>query len=150
MHRPYAPYARRIKVICLVLIGFTIHAVTHGQDVTPVGNGTAIKKQVKAVFDATSPAIVRFAYGKERKLRFGCGVIVSPSGYVAVSGPVHAVIDDDLLDLCLVDGRHVRGKALGWSSEFGFGMLKITDPGPWPHVKVSDSVRAGQVCVALT
>jgi S1-C subfamily serine protease len=147
--RMHSTSAHWMKAICLVFLAVSIHAVTHGQDVASVGDGAAIKRRAKAVVDANSPAIVRFAYGKEPKLRFGCGVIVDPSGHVAISGPVHAVLDDDLLDLRLVDGRHVRGKALGWSSEFGLGMLKIIDPGPWPHVEVSDNTQTGQVCVAL-
>ena len=92
---------------------------------------------------------MRFAYGNEPTLQFGCGVIVSASGHVAVSGPVQYVMDDALLDLQLIDGRSVNGKALGWSSEFGVGMLKITDPGEWPYVKLSKRAEVGEVCVAL-
>ena len=43
----------------------------------------------------------------------------------------------------------MKGEALGWSSEFGFGLLKIADAGPWPHVKMNHRPKAGQVCVAL-
>jgi S1-C subfamily serine protease len=58
-------------------------------------------------------------------------------------------LDNRLLELRLSDGRQVAGEALGWSSEFGFGVLKITEPGKWPIVKLSEQIRAGEVCVAL-
>lgn len=47
------------------------------------------------------------------------------------------------------DGRRLRGRALGWSSEFGVGMLKIDQPGEWKHVKMSDDVSAGELCLGL-
>ncbi len=108
-----------------------------------------LKKLTDDAIDLVSPAIVRFSYGKDSPYHFGCGVIVSPEGHIAVSGPVHAVIDNDLMQLRLTDGRIVKGEALGWSSEFGFGLLQITEPGPWPHVKMNHRSKAGQVCVAL-
>ena len=106
----------------------------------------------EALIKSVTPAIVQFSYddsGSGRQSHFGCGVIVSNDGHVAVSGPVRAVLDDKLLELRFADGRKVAGKALGWSSEFGFGMLKITEPGEWPSVKLSKQVDVGQVCLAL-
>jgi serine protease Do len=40
---------------------------------------------------------------------------------------------------------------LGWSEEWGLGLVKITEKGPWPHVKLDETpdVKAGQPCVAL-
>ncbi len=109
-----------------------------------------LKKLAQTAIDLASPSIVRFAYGeKSHKYHFGCGVIVSPEGHIAVSGPVHAVLDPDLLELRLADGRVVNGQALGWSSEFGFGMLKITEAGPWPFIKVNGRPKVGQVCIAI-
>ena len=138
----------RVTPICIVILALFLNPVT-AQEFTPASDFSKTRERAKAVIDTVSPAIVRFAYGNEPKLQFGCGVIVSASGHVAVSGPVQYVIDDALLDLQLIDGRSVSGKALGWSSEFGVGMLKITDSGEWPHVKFSTRAEAGEVCVAL-
>jgi S1-C subfamily serine protease len=103
------------------------------------------------LIESTLPAIVQFSYDGfgNGQLHFGCGVIISPEGHIAVSGPVGAVLDNNLLELRLADGRKVRGEALGWSGEFGFGMLKITEPGVWPFVKFSDRLGVGEVCLAL-
>jgi len=120
-----------------------------GQQVSIQHDDVELKKLITDAVHLVSPAIVRFSYGKEPRYRFGCGVIVSPDGHIAVSGPVHAVIDNELLELRLTDGRIVKGEALGWSSEFGFGLLKITEAGPWPHVKVNHQPKVGLVCVAL-
>jgi S1-C subfamily serine protease len=102
--------------------------------------------QCKELIESAIPTIVQFSYDG---WRHGCGVIVSPEGHVVVNGPVAAVLDNRLLELRLSDGRQVTGEALGWSSEFKFGVLKITEPGKWPVVKLSEQIRAGEVCLAL-
>lgn len=66
----------------------------------------------EALIKSVTPAIVQFSYddsGSGRQSHFGCGVIVSNDGHVAVSGPVRAVLDDKLLELRLADGRRVIG-----------------------------------------
>ena len=141
--------SRRLNLIWFACLAFNLNALSQGQNINPVTDLTAIQEQAKAVIDAVSPAIVRFVYGRERKIQYGYGVIVTADGHVVISGTLHAVVVDDLLDLRLIDGRRVRGKALGWSSEFGFGMLKITDSGPWPYVDLSDRAKVGEFCVAL-
>ncbi len=148
--------ASLLRAIVFAVLGATLSAFSNAQDTQRVADLGSIEDRVQSVYEQVGPAIVRFAYsanrfGKVRKLQLGSGVIVTAEGHVAISGPVHAVLRDDSLDLRLVDGRRVRGKALGWSSEFAFGMLKITEPGPWPHVDLDRraNVKAGQLCVAL-
>lgn len=138
-----------VTLVCIGVLAVLPLNPVNAQESTPASDFRKTRESVKAVIDSVSPAIVRFAYGNEPKRQFGCGVIVSASGHVVVSGPVQYVIDDALLDLELTDGRSVSGKALGWSSEFGVGMLKITDSGEWPHVKLGKRAEAGEVCVAL-
>ena len=106
---------------------------------------------MQAVYKQVAPATVRFAYGNDRKSQFGSGVIVTAEGHIAISGPVQAVLQDDLLELRLSDGRRVKGKALGWSGEFKFGLLKITEQGPWPHIELDrrSDIKAGELCVAI-
>jgi S1-C subfamily serine protease len=140
--------ASKVTLICFGSLAVLPLNPVYAQESASATDYSKTRERAKAVIDSVSPAIVRFAYGNEPKLQFGCGVIVSASGNVVVSGPVQYVINDALLDLHLMDGRRVSGKALGWSREFGFGMLKITDSGEWPHVKLSKRAEAGEVCVA--
>jgi S1-C subfamily serine protease len=127
--------ARRLIPICVAVVGLSLNGIAYGHD-TPHSSGDliSVSGRFDNAYQKARQAIVRFAYGNEPRLKFGCGVIVSSDGYIAVSGPVQAIIDNDLLDLRLVDGRRVKGKALGWSSEFRFGLLKLTEEGPWPYV----------------
>ncbi len=139
-------------IVTLVWLGILAFPPRHpscASETAPAIDFKNTRERAAAVLDLVRPAFVRFTYGDQPKLQFGSGVIVSASGHVVVSGPVNYVIDDALLDLQLIDGRSVSGKALGWSSEFGVGLLKITDAGPWPHVELSKRAEAGEVCVAL-
>jgi len=85
-----------------------------GQQIAIQHDDVELKKLTTDAVHLVSPAIVRFSYGKKPRYHFGCGVIVSPEGHIAVSGPVQAVIDNELLELRLTDGRIVKGEALGW------------------------------------
>ena len=139
----------RIFLPALLLI---LSSTSHGlSTLAAQPTDTPTLAQCKELVEATLPTIVQFSYDGfgNGPLHFGCGVIVSPEGHVAVSGPVAAVLDNKLLELRLTDGRRVRGEALGWSSESGFGMLKITEPETWKFVKIADQVRAGEICLAL-
>ena len=121
--------ATLLRVFYFAVLAATLSAFSSAQDTQKVADLASIEDRVQAVYKQVGPAIVRFAYsknhfGKTRKLQFGSGVIVSAEGHVAISGPVHAVLDDDFLDLRLVDGRRVRGKALGWSGS-AFNTLNV-------------------------
>lgn len=60
-----------------------------------------------------------------------------------------AVLDNKLLELRTTEGHLLRGKALGWSSEYGAGLLKITERGNWKAAKLSATVKSGEFCVGL-
>lgn len=138
----------RISKIVLGLI-LLLSSSASGQAEKRKADIAALRTRAKSAIELVTPAVVRFSYGEERKLQFGCGVIVSPEGHIAVGGPVQAVVDDKLLELRLTDGRVVSGHALGWSSEFGFGILRINEKGPWPHVKINEQPDVGEVSLAL-
>jgi serine protease Do len=140
------------SLVYFAVLGTTLSALSNAQETPSAADLAAIDDRLQAVYEQVAPAIVRFAYVRfPRKLPFGSGVIVTSQGHVAISGPVHAVLRDDLMELRLADGRRVRGRALGWSSELGFGLLKITEPGPWPHIDLERKAdpKAGQLCVAM-
>ncbi len=143
--------ASLLRVIYFAVLGAALSGLSSAQDAQKVADLASIEDRVQAVYKHVGPSIVRFAYGRDPKLRFGSGVIVTSDGHVAISGPVQAVVQDDLLELRLINGRRVAGKALGWSSEFGFGILKITEQGPWPHIDLDRRVaaKAGQFCIAI-
>lgn len=137
------------SLVTLIATFLCIQSVGLAQQAPIQLDDAALTKRAQDAIDLVSPAIVRFSYGKNATNPFGCGAIVSPDGHVAVSGPVHAVTDNGLLELRLSNGRVVRGEALGWSGEFGFGLLRITEPGPWPHVAINRRPFLGQLCIAL-
>jgi S1-C subfamily serine protease len=107
--------------------------------------------QCNELIESTLPSIVQLNYHDRDGKRhcYGCGVIVSPEGHVVASGMVGSVLDNVRLQLQLTDGRQVLGEALGWSSEFNVGMFKITEPGEWPFVRLSEQIQAGDVCLSL-
>lgn len=140
MFRNFVLFAFVLKIVAtLVPTGFAI-----AQDPSRLELPTI--EECRIQFDSLQPSLVQFSYDG---LHFGCGVIVSSEGHIVVSGPVAAVLDNKLMELRLTDGRLVRGEALGWSSEFGFGVLKITEPGEWTVAKFSDTIKTGEVCMAL-
>jgi hypothetical protein len=98
-------------VLFMVLLG-GISTCACGDDL-PLPDPKSLHERALAIREKLGPTIVKFSYGDSDKLRFGCGVIIADDGLVAVSGPVPAVLKDELLDLELAGGRHVRGKALG-------------------------------------
>ena len=137
----------RIPIVAALLFVVPPLATCYAQSPSELPAVDQVKKQIESI----RPAIVQFSYDGfgSGQLHFGCGVIVSSDGHVAVCGPVGAVLDDRLLELITTDGRKLRGRALGWSSEYGVGMLKIDEPGQWKFVKLSDKVIAGETCLAL-
>ncbi len=76
---------------------------------------------------------------------FGSGVIVSEKGLILTAAHVSGSPGRAAL-IRLQDGRLVRGESLGLNRPLDAGMIRITDPGPWPFLKVgnSDRVKKGQ------
>jgi S1-C subfamily serine protease len=144
-------FSSLLRMIYFVALGVFLSGFARAEDTQNLDRLGSIEERVQAVYKQVVPATVRFAYGNDRKLQFGSGVIVTSEGHIAISGPVHAVIDDKLLELRLSDGRRVKGKALGWSGEFKFGVLKMTEPGPWPHIELDrrSEIKVGELCVAI-
>ncbi len=106
----------------------------------------SLEARLQEVSARVMPSVVRFGYDG---LWFGSGVIVTPEGHVAMGSSVSCVLKNELLELRTSDGRRLKGEALGWSSSLGLGMLKITEPGPWPHVEISGERPVGALCLGL-
>ena len=146
--------------ICIATLGasFIVFASTkpvRAQELSPqkTADIEAVERRIQAAYKQIAPAIVRITYGAphNREWTRGSGTIVTEDGYVVTCALPQSLGNNDLLAFYLPDGRRVEGKALGWSTEWNVGLLKITEKGPWPHVDLGrgTDVKAGQLCVAL-
>lgn len=72
-------------------------------------------------------------------VRWGSGVIFDPAGYVLTVS--YLVMDAEVIQVALRDGRVFPGKLVGLDLERGLGVLKIDGAGPWPAAPLGDSSR---------
>ncbi len=79
----------------------------------------------------------------------GSGVIVGAEGDVLTAAHVVGA-PHRAATILLPDGTIARGKTLGLNQELDAGMIRITDPGPWPFAPLGNSkaLQAGQWCLA--
>jgi serine protease Do len=105
----------------------------------------AIQEQTKAVLKKVLPCTVGLRIGGAA----GSGVIVGADGIVLTAGHVSGEANRDVR-VFLPDGRTARGKTLGAYRTIDSGMIKITDPGPWPFVElgVAADLRPGEWVIA--
>ena len=105
-----------------------------------------MEQHFKTLVDRVSPAVVgvRVGWGT------GSGVVISEDGLVLTAAHVCGEPDLDVI-FNFPDGKTARGKTLGTNHELDAGLMKITDPGKWPHVEIGelDSARVGDWVLAL-
>lgn len=79
----------------------------------------------------------------------GSGVIVSEDGYVLTAAHCTRQPGDEVT-IVLPDGREVKGRTLGREELHDFGMVKITDPGPFEFAPMGHSkdVPKNAFCLA--
>lgn len=104
---------------------------------TSLADLRAIERQVKTLVPKVSPAVVAVEVG----FASGSGVVISADGLVLSAGHVCGRAGRDVL-FTFPDGKTARGKTLGVDREADTGLMRITDPGPWPHVAVGDLEEA--------
>lgn len=80
----------------------------------------------------------------------GSGVIVSADGWILTAGHV----SDDVghaVTIILQDGRRVHGVTYGANRGVDSGLVRITDPGPWPYARIgtSNDLQIGQWLIAV-
>jgi serine protease Do len=97
----------------------------------------SIEKNVETLVARVSPAVVAVEVGNSS----GSGVIISDDGLVLTAGHVCGQPNRDVR-FTFPDGKKVRGKTLGLDEDADTGLMKITDPGVWPHVPVGDLQQA--------
>ena len=138
-----------IRVIALVL-GVIAPSALEASD--QASSLASIERRVHATCEKVGPALVRITCGEDREMPSGSGVIVTADGHVVSTSRLSFVSRADApVSFHLPGGRRVKGTALGWSQEWRIGLMKISEDGPWPHVKLAEpgDVRAGQLCVAM-
>src|SRR5262245_2126422 len=71
--------------------------------------------------------------------RWGSGVIFDPAGYVLTVS--YVVLDAEMIEAKLRDGRRVGARLVGVDLEVGVGVVKLEGSGPWPAATLGDSTR---------
>ncbi len=106
----------------------------------------AIESQLQRVLKAATPSTVSIQIGGA----FGSGVIVSPDGLILTAGHVCGQPGRKAVFI-FPDGRRVKGETLGVNRQIDSGMARITEPGPWPYMKMAEAgdIKAGQWVVAI-
>jgi len=81
--------------------------------------------------------------------RWGSGVILDAEGHVLTVS--YVLMDADVIEVTLHDGRRVPGRLVGLDLETGLGVLKLSWPGPWPAAPLGDSrtVAAGEATATI-
>ena len=114
----------------------------------PMGPSGPNQKTADEARDRARSAVVRITVGERRSGASVPGVIVSEEGIVVTAQPRTLIHRNLPIHVVLSDGRTVEAEALGWSTEFRLGLLRITGSGPWPHVPLTarGSVTVGDAC----
>ncbi len=105
-----------------------------------------IQARVAALVPMISPAVVAVETGSFS----GSGVVISEDGLVLTAGHVGYKAGRKVT-FTFPDGKTARGKTIGVDDDADTGLMRITDPGKWPHAKVGDleHARLGDWTLAL-
>ena len=141
--RPFAPHPTRADPKDLPA-AFSKNAPSSVADLR------AMQDRVSALVSQVSPAVVAVELTNEDGNASGSGVVISADGLVLTAGhvgewPNHPVT------FTFPDGRTAVGKTLGIDEDADTGLMRITEPGPWPHVNVGDmkNAKLGDWALAL-
>ncbi len=139
----------RLPLVFFACFGWVAALQSHppDQDKSPLA---AIERRIRAVHQKVRPAVVRIDRSNEPSYPVGSGVIVTADGHV-VAGGRHGLPRGGAVAFHFADGRRVTGIVLGYSRQWGLSAMKITDPGPWPHVEFGNSAHManGDLCLGL-
>jgi serine protease Do len=105
-----------------------------------------IQDHVTALVPKVSPAVVAVEIG----FSSGSGVVISSDGLVLTAGHVAGRPNRDV-KFIFPDGKVAHGRTIGADHDADTGLMRITDPGPWPNVPVGDlkHARLGDWVLAL-
>ena len=144
-----------LTIMLLGLVFLPNQQSLRAQDPTPEQVATAVPSptslaelrslndRVKTLVAKVRPAVVQVSGGS--------GVVVSSDGLVMSVAHVggHA---GRPVTFVFPDGRRARGITLGNDKMGDAGLMRITDPGKWPHVDVAkpDDIFIGEWCMAVS
>lgn len=116
-----------------------------GGEPTSVAELKAMEKHQQALAEKVMAVTVGIVVGPAH----GSGVIISEDGYVLTAAHVVGKPSRPAIFI-LPDGRTVRGATLGAYRTLDAGLMKITQPGKWPHAEMAkaDTVEPGEWCMA--
>ncbi len=111
-----------------------------------LGDLRSMENYVKSLVARVSPAVVAVSVG----MAGGSGVVISSDGLVLSAAHVCGTPNREV-EFTFPDGKTAHGKTLGTNHELDAGLMKITDPGPWPHVPAGEleGARLGDWVLAL-
>ena len=123
----------------------------------PNENLATLEQHIATAAEKAKRSVVRIAWLNGRKIE-GCfsGVIFTADGYVATCAydpayEMHDLPPGKVVSIHLSDGRSAPGVAVGSALQWGFGLVKITQDGQWPHVERGRSaeIKLGEICFTL-
>ena len=105
----------------------------------------ALQQRIHELTQQILPCTVAIQVGRAN----GSGVIVNAEGYVLTAAHVVGV-PHSKATILLPDGTTAHGITLGLNQRLDAGLIRITDPGPWPYAPLgrSATLKAGQWCLA--
>lgn len=106
-----------------------------------------LEAKVESVSKNVMPATV--ALISDRTGSSGSGVITSEDGLILTAA--HVVQGAEEMLVVFPDGKQVQGKVLGANYSKDIAMVRIADPGKWPHLDMgkSGSLQAGDWVMVL-
>lgn len=106
----------------------------------------SLERHLERLVAEMSPCVVAVDLGGAT----GSGVVISPDGLVLTAAHLCGEKGREVR-IQFPDGRNVRGKTLGAHLSTDAGLMKIAEPGPWPHALMGDlsDARAGDWALAL-
>jgi len=106
----------------------------------------AIQNHVRQLVTELRDSVVAVRVGQSQ----GSGVIVNKQGVVITAGHVIEKPNQPAA-VVLQDGRVVKAVTLGINHGIDSGMLKITEPGDWPHAQMAPAgtLRVGRWCLSI-
>ncbi len=116
------------------------------------GSSPANKEELKTLqsrIRELTPKIIPVTVAIQVGRANGSGVIVDASGHVLTAAHVAGEPGRDAI-VFLSDGRVAHGITLGMNQRLDAGLIKITEPGQWPHAPLGHSadLTEGQWCLA--
>jgi serine protease Do len=97
----------------------------------------SMEEHVKALVTRVSPSVVAVEVGYGT----GSGVVISADGLVLTAGHVCGRANRDVR-FTFPDGKVAHGKTVGLDRNSDTGLMRITDPGPWPCAAMGQLAQA--------